>query len=60
MKNPFHDTQYNDVSTSTVNINNYNFSINRTLHHVFGIANFVRAKVINNGENRFIKLRKDL
>ena len=55
MKNPFHD-----ISTSTVNINNYNFSINRTLHHVFGIANFVREKVINNGENRFIKLRKDL
>ena len=49
-----------NISTSTVNINNYNFSINRTLHHVFGIANFVRAKGINNGEIRFMKLLKDL
>ena len=60
MKNPFHDTQYNDVSTSTVNINRYNDSIYRTLHHMLYNANVVRAKSINNGEIRFMKLLKDL
>ena len=55
MKNPFHD-----ISTSTVNIKGYNISIYQTLHHMFGNANFVRAKSINNGEIRFMKLLKDL
>ena len=49
-----------NISTSTVNINRYNDSINQTLHHMFGNANFVRAKGINNGEIRFMKLLKDL
>ena len=60
MKNPFYCTQYNDLSTSTVNIKSYNISIYQTLHHMFGNANFVRAKSINNGEIRFMKLLKDL
>ena len=55
MKNPFHD-----ISASKVNINRYNIIIYRTLHHMFGNANFVRAKGINNGEIRFMKLLKDL
>ena len=49
-----------NISKSTVNINRYNDSIHRTLHHMFGTVNFVRAKGINNGEIRFMKLLKDL